>query len=37
VLYGVIPWPHLPVLSTLGDKAPVEHMLKLIMGGLPGC
>jgi cytochrome b561 len=32
VLYGVIPWPHLPVLSTLEDKAPVEHVLKLIHG-----
>jgi cytochrome b561 len=32
VLYGVIPWPHLPVLSTLADKAPVEHVLKLIHG-----
>jgi cytochrome b561 len=32
VLYGVIHWPHLPILSTLGDKAPVEHMLKLIHG-----
>ena len=32
VLYGVIPWPHLPVLSTLEDKAPVEHVLKLVHG-----
>ena len=32
VLYGLVPWPHLPVLSTLEDKAPVEHMLKLIHG-----
>ena len=32
VLYGVIPWPHLPVLSTLEDKAPVEHALKLVHG-----
>jgi cytochrome b561 len=24
VLYGVIPWPHLPILSTLADKKPVE-------------
>lgn len=30
VLYGVIPWPHLPVLSTLADKAPVEALLKII-------
>jgi cytochrome b561 len=27
-LYGVIPWPHLPVLSTLEHKAPVEAVLK---------
>ena len=27
-LYGVIPWPHLPILSTLHDKAPVEAVLK---------
>ena len=27
-LYGVIPWPHLPVLSTLANKAPVEAALK---------
>jgi cytochrome b561 len=27
VLYGVIPWPHLPILSTLHNKAPVEHVL----------
>ena len=32
VLYGVIPWPHLPVLSSLEDKAPVEHVMKLIHG-----
>jgi cytochrome b561 len=32
VLYGVVPWPHLPVLSTLEDKVPVEHVLKLIHG-----
>jgi cytochrome b561 len=32
VLYGIVPWPHLPVLSTLEDKAPVEHVLKLIHG-----
>jgi cytochrome b561 len=29
-LYGVIPWPHLPVLSTLHNKAPVEAVLKLV-------
>ncbi len=27
VLYGIIPWPHLPILSTLHHKAPVEHVL----------
>ena len=32
VLYGVIPWPHLPVLSTLTDKTPVERVLKLVHG-----
>lgn len=25
LLYGVIPWPHLPVLSTLADKKPVAE------------
>lgn len=30
VLYGVIPWPHLPVLSTLSNKKPVAEAL----GGL---
>jgi cytochrome b561 len=29
-LYGVIPWPHMPVLSTLHNKAPVEAILKLV-------
>jgi len=29
VLYGVVPWPHLPFLSTLPDKAPVEAAFKL--------
>ena len=28
VLYGVIPWPHLPVLPGLSNKAAVEHVLK---------
>lgn len=28
VLFGMVTWPHLPVLSTLGDKAPVEAALK---------
>ncbi|HLN25406.1 MAG TPA: cytochrome b [Patescibacteria group bacterium] len=27
LLYGVIPWPHLPILSTLPDKAPVAKAL----------
>ena len=27
-LFGVIPWPHLPVLSTLENKEPVEEALK---------
>ncbi len=30
VLYGVVPWPHLPVLSTLSDKAAAEALLKQI-------
>lgn len=30
VLYGLVPWPHLPVLSTLQNKAPVETVLKLV-------
>ena len=30
VLYGVIPWPDLPVLPTLADKAPIETVLKLV-------
>jgi cytochrome b561 len=29
-LYGTIPWPHLPVLSSLPNKAPVEAVLKLV-------
>ncbi|KMO43454.1 cytochrome B561 [Methylobacterium variabile] len=29
VLYGVIPWPHLPVLPELPNKAAVEGALKL--------
>ncbi|MFT9442234.1 MAG: cytochrome b [Acetobacter papayae] len=28
VLFGTLPWPDLPVLSTLSDKAPVEAALK---------
>ncbi|GBQ92488.1 cytochrome B561 [Acetobacter nitrogenifigens DSM 23921 = NBRC 105050] len=30
VLFGTIPWPDLPVLSTLSDKAPVEDALKIV-------
>ncbi|MDB5394179.1 MAG: cytochrome [Rhodospirillales bacterium] len=32
VLYGVVPWPHLPMLADLENKAPLEHVLKLIHG-----
>jgi cytochrome b561 len=28
ILYGVIPWPHLPVLSTLANKKPVADALE---------
>jgi cytochrome b561 len=34
VLYGLVPWPHLPVLSQLKDKAPVEAVMKFIHGKL---
>lgn len=30
VLFGTVPWPDLPVLSTLSDKAPVEAALKVV-------
>jgi cytochrome b561 len=30
VLYGIIPWPNMPVLSNLSNKAPVEVTLKAI-------
>lgn len=30
VLFSVVPWPDLPVLSTLADKAPVEAVLKTV-------
>jgi cytochrome b561 len=30
ILYGVMPWPHLPILPTLTHKAPVEAFLKRI-------
>ena len=28
VLFQTVPWPHLPILSSLVDKAPVEQALK---------
>lgn len=30
VLYGIVPWPDLPLLPALDDKAPVEALLKLV-------
>ena len=30
VLFGVVPWPHLPWLTELEDKAPAEALLKLV-------
>ncbi len=30
VLYGTIPWPHLPILSTLADKGPAEAATKAL-------
>jgi cytochrome b561 len=30
VLFGVIPWPHLPVLHDLANKAPAEAVLKRV-------
>ena len=30
VLYGVVPWPHLPILSALENKEPAEAVFKLI-------
>src|SRR5260370_1190626 len=30
VLYVVVPWPPLPILSTLDNKKPVEDALKLV-------
>ncbi len=30
VLYGVVPWPHLPVFATLADKAHVAPVLGII-------
>jgi cytochrome b561 len=29
VLYGIVPWPDLPILSTLADKASTEALLKI--------
>jgi cytochrome b561 len=34
VLYNMVPWPHLPILATLTDKAPVEGVMKFIHGKL---
>jgi cytochrome b561 len=34
VLYGVLPWPHLPIFADLADKAPVYRSLKLIHAAL---
>lgn len=28
LLYGVVPWPHLPFLTTIADKAPVEAVVE---------
>jgi cytochrome b561 len=30
VLFNIVPWPDLPVLSSLADKRPVEALLKLV-------
>jgi cytochrome b561 len=30
VLYGILPWPDLPLLPALDDKAPAEALLKLV-------
>jgi cytochrome b561 len=32
ILYGVAPWPHLPILADLENKAPVEDVMKLVHG-----
>ncbi len=34
VLFGVVPWPHLPLLPELPDKAAVEQAMKLVHAGL---
>lgn len=33
LLYGAIPWPHLPAISTLADKASAEAVLKVVHTG----
>jgi cytochrome b561 len=30
ILYGILPWPDLPLLPSLEDKAPIEALLKLV-------
>lgn len=30
VLFGIVPWPHIPWLADLTDKAPVEAVLKML-------
>jgi len=30
VLFGVVPWPDLPVFSNVADKAPVEGVMKIV-------
>ena len=34
VLYGLVPWPHLPVLPELTNKAQVEAVMKFVHGKL---
>jgi cytochrome b561 len=34
VLYGLVPWPHLPVLPELTDKTQVEAVVKFVHGKL---
>jgi len=33
-LFGTIPWPHLPILSTLENKKPAEELFKLLHGSI---
>ncbi|MBX9931695.1 MAG: cytochrome b [Methylobacterium sp.] len=33
LLYGTIPWPHLPVIATLVDKASAEKLLAVVHAG----